>query len=86
MREILVFELGGCPHCALARRFWEELLDEHPAWREIPVRVIDEGREPALAEQYDYYYVPTFYVDGVKLHEGVATLEKVKAVLDAALR
>ena len=84
VKEILVFELGGCPHCALARRFWRELLAEHPDWREIPVRVIDEGREPALAERYDYYYVPTFYVGGEKVHEGHAEKADVERVLRLA--
>lgn len=53
--------------------------------RDIPMQVVFEEREPALAEQYDYYYVPTFYVDGVKRHEGALTREKLKAVLDEAL-
>ena len=55
------------------------------AYRDIPMQVVFEEREPALAGQYDYYYVPTFYVDGVKRHEGALTREKLKAVLDEAL-
>ena len=48
------------------------------------MRVIDEGREPALAEQYDYYYVPTFYVGGEKVHEGHAEKADVERVLRLA--
>ena len=32
--------------------------------------MIEESEQPALADTFDYYYVPTFYVDGVKVHEG----------------
>ena len=38
-----------------------------------------------LADSLDYWYVPTYFVDGVKLLEGVPTKEKVEAVLRAAL-
>ena len=49
------------------------------------MKVIDERKQPDIANKYDYYLVPTFYVDGVKLHEGVATKEKVEYVLKQAL-
>ena len=64
MKEVLLFKLTYCPHCMMALRFQEELLAEHPEWRDIPVRVIDEAQEAALADTYDYYYVPTYYVGG----------------------
>ena len=51
----------------------------------VPIRRVDESVETALADSLDYYYVPTFYVDGVKRMEGVPSKEKVRAVLDAAL-
>ncbi|MCL2498186.1 MAG: hypothetical protein FWF06_06200 [Symbiobacteriaceae bacterium] len=49
------------------------------------ITTIDEQKEPQLADSYDYYYVPTYFVGGEKLHEGVATKEKLEAVLRAAL-
>ena len=51
MKDVLLFKLTYCPHCRLALRFQEELLAEHPEWRDIPVRVIDEAEEAALAAQ-----------------------------------
>jgi len=36
-------------------------------------------------KKYDYHYVPTYYVDGKKLHEGAASLKKIKRVFDAAM-
>lgn len=85
MKEILLFKLKGCPHCRLALKLQEQLLEEHPEWRDIPLRVIDEREEKALADQYDYYYVPCYYVDGVKVHEGHAEREDIEKVFQAAL-
>ena len=56
MKEILLFVMKGCPHCARALKLQEELLAEHPQWQEIPLRVVDERQEKALADAYDYYY------------------------------
>ena len=47
--------------------------------------VLSLCQNPAYAERFDYYYVPTYYVEGKKMHEGVATKEKVEAVLRSAL-
>ena len=48
----------------------------------------DEGEDKmlnALADTFDYYYVPTFYVDGVKVHEGGVYPEEVEKILRSAL-
>jgi hypothetical protein len=51
----------------------EELKREHPEYAGVEIRRVEERREREFAKGFDYYYVPSFYVDGVKLHEGVAT-------------
>ena len=84
MREILLFILPGCPHCELALRLQEELLREHPQWRDIPLRIVDESRERAFADGHDYYYVPTWYVGGEKVFEGHAEKADVERVLRLA--
>ena len=38
-----------------------------------------------VADAFDYYYVPTFYVDGVKVHEGGIYPEEVEKILRSAL-
>ena len=76
MKEILLFVLKGCPHCRLALQGQE--------WRDIPLRVIDEREEADLADSYDYFYVPTYYVGGEKVHEGHAEREDVEKVLRLA--
>ena len=84
MKEVLMFILPGCPHCKLALRYQEELLQEHPEWQAIPLRIVDESRERAFANEHDYYYVPTWYVDGQKVFEGHAEKPDVERVLRQA--
>ena len=84
MQELTMFYFDGCPHCARAFRWHEELMAEHPEFRQVPLRLIDEHKEPALADTYDYYYVPTYYVDGKKVHEGHAEKADVEQVFRLA--
>lgn len=83
MKEILLMYLPGCPYCRQAEQMLRELMAE-PAYAGLSIRRVNEAEEKAFADSLDYYYVPCFYVDGVKLLEGVPTKKKVKAVLDAA--
>lgn len=69
----------------MAHRWMDAVLEENPEYKDIELEVIDEVRHPDIANQYDYWYVPTYYVDGVKVHEGAATKKKVKKVFERAL-
>ncbi len=80
-----MFYFPSCPYCQKALRFADELRREDAAYAALEIEMIDEQREPAVADRYDYYYVPTYYVGGCKLHEGAAEKEDVRAVFDAAL-
>ena len=84
MKEILLFVMAGCPHCRLALQLQEELFAAHPEWRDIPLKIVDEIRDPAFADRFNYYYVPTYYVDGQKVHEGHAERDDVKKVFRLA--
>ena len=85
MQKLTYFKLASCPYCRECDRFIEQLRGEYPAYRDIEIEIIDEDRQPDIAEKFDYYYVPTFFIGSKKLHEGASTKEKIKAVLDAAL-
>lgn len=85
MKSVKYFYLKGCPYCRKADDYIASLCRLNPDYANISIERIEESEQAATAAQYDYYYVPTFFVEDVKLHEGVATLEKVKAVLDTAL-
>lgn len=78
--------LENCPHCRNARRWMEELRQADSRYGEIKVEMIDEEIHPEVTKAYHYYYVPTYYVDGVKVHEGVPTREIVREVFERALK
>lgn len=77
--------MASCPYCRQALRWMDELFAENAEYRAIEIEKIDELVYPDIARKYDYYYVPTYYVDGVKLHEGAASIRKIRRVFDAAL-
>ena len=85
MKELTLFVMRGCPHCRMAQQFTEELCREDPRLRQIPIRQIDENEQPELANRYDYYYVPCYFMGEEKLHEGRCTKEKIRKVLYTAL-
>ena len=91
MKELTMFYLDDCGYCAKARQALDELFQENPAYAAIPLRRIEESREPALADTYDYYAVPSYFVDGKKIFEARLFMshEDIKAgtraALDAAL-
>ena len=85
MKKITMFYLPTCPHCAKAFELVNELQAEHPELADLQIETIDEKAQSELANTYDYYYVPTYYVEDEKLHEGVPSKEKIEAVLRAAL-
>ncbi len=87
MKEVLMFYLESCGYCDKARRALDELFEENPAYRQVPLTRIEESREPELADRYDYYAVPTFFVDGKKIFEArlFMSFEDIKAGTKAAL-
>jgi glutaredoxin len=85
MKQVLFFYMNGCPYCRQASIWMDELMREHPEYASVPLRRVEEREERAFADSFDYYLVPTFYVDGVKVHEGAATKEAVEAVFQKAL-
>jgi glutaredoxin len=84
MKKILMFTMESCPYCAMAHRWMKEILGEHPEYGQIEIKIVDEVENPAYANKFDYWYVPTYYVDGAKVHEGVPTKEIVMGVYEKA--
>lgn len=85
MKPITFFMFNECPHCQLALKQMQVLFEEDPKYKELEIKQINEREEPELADTYDYYYVPTYYVGDEKVHEGHAEYEDVKKVFDLAL-
>ena len=85
MKPVLMFITSWCPYCKKAFSLMEELKKTNPEYSNIEVTVIDEELQPEIAKQYDYYYVPTYYVDGIKVHEGVPSEDIIRIVFEEAL-
>ena len=85
MKQVLYFCLEGCPYCRQADKWMEEAVREHPEYANVEIKTIEERRERDFANKFDYYYVPTFYVDGVKVHEGPASKAAVESMYQKAL-
>lgn len=85
MKKIMIFYQERCPFCKRAFNYIEELKKENSKYSEIPIELIEETLQPDFADTFDYYYVPTFYVDGEKVHEGGIKKDEVKAIFNAAI-
>ncbi len=83
--KLKLFYLPGCPHCRQALNHLDQLKKENPKYSDIEIEMIDESTEKALASSYDYWYVPCFYMEKSKLHEGHAEKEDVRKVLEKAI-
>ena len=80
MKKIQLFYLEYCPHCKKTRADLNVLLKED-RFKELEIEMIEESVQKELADQYDYYYVPCFYVDGTKINEGALSMKDVEEVL-----
>lgn len=85
MKPVKLFYLKNCPFCKKALRYIEETKAAHPELAEVEIEMIEESEQPGVADGFDYYYVPTFYVDGEKVHEGGIYPEEVERILRRAL-
>jgi len=90
--ELKFFFKPGCPYCRQATEIIAELFREHPEYKKIDLKRIDETAEPELAEKYDYWYVPSFFLGEEKVYEADSSdpedtvREKLTAVMEKALK
>lgn len=85
MKHVKMIVLEYCPHCKKALMLIDELKKENILYRNIEIEIIDEVLEEKKTIGYDYWYVPTFFVNDQKIHEGIPTKEKIQAVLEEAI-
>lgn len=85
MKKVQLFYLRNCPFCKRAFQYIEEVKAKSSELAAIEIELIEESEESERAAKYDYYYVPTFYVDGEKVHEGGIYPDEVEQVLRKAL-
>lgn len=85
MNELLYFYLENCPHCKKSDKLLAELISENAEFSKITITKIEERKSATLANSYDYYYVPSFFLNDEKLHEGAITKSALELVLKKAL-
>jgi len=83
--KLTMFYLESCPFCKKAFRWMEELKAENPSYNDIEIELVEETKNKEKADSYDYYFVPSYFLGEEKLHEGIASKEKIKRVFDRAL-
>ena len=70
MKNIVCFHLEDCPYCHKAIRAFKELQAENSEFAKVPVEWVEETKEkPSTLKDFNYYYVPTIYVDSEKIYE-----------------
>ena len=85
MKTIKLFYLKDCPFCKKAFTYIDG-LKKQDSYKDIEFELIEESEQAELADQYDYYYVPTFYIDEEKIHEGGIFPNEVEEILKKALQ
>jgi glutaredoxin len=83
MLELTMFYLVDCPYCHHARWLIEKVREETPEYKNVRINYVDEDKEKEISDSHNYYYVPAFYAQGKKLHEGPVNLEKIREIFKA---
>jgi len=86
MKKITMFIIKSCPYCKAALEWMDELKEKNPDYKNLEIEIIDENEHPEIADKYNYHYVPTYYIEDKKVHEGAANIKKVEKVLKTALK
>jgi len=69
MKGIKLFYLTHCPYCIQARKVIDDLISADSKYGDIEIEWIEESQHPDIADQYDYYYVPTIFIGNEKVYE-----------------
>lgn len=85
-KGVMLIVRRACPHCEKAIEDMRELEKANPEFKDVDIDVVDDRETPEAVAGLDYYYLPTFFVGGEKVHEGKATDEDLTKVYRAALR
>ena len=91
MKKITAFYLEGCPYCRQAREALKELMNENENYSKVSLEWIEENQHPEISEKFDYYYVPSMFIDDKKIYEAHRgesfdeCKENIKRVLETAI-
>ena len=91
MKKITAFYLEGCPYCRQAREALKELMNKNENYSKVSLEWIEENQHPEISEKFDYYYVPSMFIDDKKIYEAHRgesfdeCKENIKRVLETAI-
>jgi glutaredoxin len=85
MEKLMIFKLSYCGYCRQALQFIDEALQKYPEFKALDIEYVDEAKDWDRARQYDYYYVPCFFIGTRKVHEGPVNNRQVIKILRQAL-
>ncbi len=68
MEKLTIFYLEGCPYCRSAMRAVKE-LEAELGFDADRLEWVEERKNAALADRYDYYRVPSVFWGERKLYE-----------------
>ena len=91
MKKITAFYLEGCPYCRQAREALKELMNKNENYSKVSLEWIEENQHPEISEKFDYYYVPSMFIENKKIYEAHRgesfdeCKENIKRVLETAI-
>lgn len=91
MKKITMFHINECKYCDFARQAIAELREENPEYNNVEIEMINENEHPEIIENYDYWSVPSLFIDKEKIFEAALFMpyetvcEGVKLAFDRAL-
>ena len=85
MKNVKMMVQEQCKHCRKEVEYIDELKHENMLYRNVEIEVNDEVKDEAKTRGYDYWYVPAFFVNNQKIHEGVPSKESIQEVLEEAI-
>ena len=84
MKELTYFYLANCPFCKKANAMIDKITAADANLAAVAINRIEESQNRELADSYDYFYVPCFFLGDQKLFEGDPSEQDIKSVLEAA--
>lgn len=85
MKHIQYIYLTMCPHCWKANRLIKKARQEFPELQTVKIEKLNWLNHRDLSSRYGFHLVPTFIVDGEKVHEGAVDSPTIERVLRSAL-
>jgi glutaredoxin len=91
MKKITMFHITHCKYCDMAKRAIRELREENPEYDKVEIEMINEDEHPEIIENYDYWSVPSLFIDKEKIFEAALFMpyetvrDGVKLAFDRAI-